>query len=171
MATTSERATPPAIRTEEELDDVLSEPTAACGETLANLDGDIMILGAGGKMGPTVARMARHALDAGGSAKRVIAVSRFSSSGTDAGLRASGVETVACDLLDRRALDNLPDAPNIVFMAGRKFGSQGAEWLTWAMNAYLPGLVMERFPRARIVAFSTGNVYPLTPVAGGGATE
>ena len=171
MAMTIETRLPPAIRSEEELDEVLSEPTAGCVAALAELEGDILVLGAGGKMGPTVARMARRAGERGGAARRVIAVSRFSASGTVDRLRADGVETVSCDLLDRRALEALPQAPNIVFMAGRKFGSQGAEWLTWAMNAYLPGLVMERFPRARIVAFSTGNVYPLTPVAAGGATE
>ena len=162
---------PPAIQSEDDLDDLLSEPTDGCVATLAERDGDILILGAGGKMGPTVGRMARRAADQSGTPRRVIAVSRFAAGGTDDRLRASGVETVSCDLLDRHALDRLPDAPNIVFMAGRKFGSQGAEWLTWAMNAYLPGLVMERFPRARIVAFSTGNVYPLTPVAEVGATE
>jgi nucleoside-diphosphate-sugar epimerase len=159
------------IRTEAELDEVLSDPPAGCVEALARLDGDLMILGAGGKIGPTLARMARRAVAAGDRPKRVIAVSRFSSPGMDARLRADGVEAIACDLQDRRALAALPDAPNIVFMAGRKFGSEGAEWLTWAMNAYLPGLVMERFPEARIVALSTGNVYPFTPVAEGGATE
>ena len=171
MAAQIETHLPSAIRSEADLDDVLSEPTEGCVAALAALDGDIMVLGAGGKMGLTVARMAHQAVARGGTAKRVIAVSRFSSSGVDGRLREGGVETVSCDLLDRRAMEALPDAPNIVFMAGRKFGSQGAEWLTWAMNAYLPGLVMERFPRARIVAFSTGNVYPLTPVAEGGATE
>jgi nucleoside-diphosphate-sugar epimerase len=171
MATLIETGFPSTIRTEEELDDLLSEPTEGCVAALADLAGDILILGAGGKVGPTVARMARRAVERSGAARRVIAVSRFAGPGSDDGLRAAGVETVACDLMDRRALDQLPDAPNIVFMAGRKFGSQGAEWLTWAMNAYLPGLVMERFPASRIVAFSTGNVYPLTPVAEGGATE
>ena len=173
MATQTERLEKrsPTIRSEEELDDLLSEPTQGCIETLADLEGDILVLGAGGKMGPTVARMARRATDRNGTARRVIAVSRFSSGGTAEQLRESGVETIACDLLARRALDDVPDAPNIVFMAGRKFGSQGAEWLTWVMNTYLPGLVIERFPRARMVVFSTGNVYPLTPVAEGGATE
>jgi nucleoside-diphosphate-sugar epimerase len=115
--------------------------------------------------------MARRAGERGGRAGRVIAVSRSFAAGLDDRLRTSGVETVACDLLDRRALEGLPEAPNVVLMAGRKFGSRGAEWLTWAMNAYLPGLVMERFPASRIVAFSTGNVYGLSPVAEGGAKE
>lgn len=161
----------PTIGSEEELDDILSEPTDGCVDALAGIEGDILVLGAGGKMGPTVARMARRAADRAGSSRRVVAVSRFAAGGTEEALRGGGVETVACDMLDRRALAGLPDAPNVVFMAGRKFGSQGAEWLTWAMNAYLPGLVMERFPGSRIVAFSTGNVYPLTPVVDGGATE
>jgi nucleoside-diphosphate-sugar epimerase len=162
---------PSTIRTEEELDDFLSEPTKGCVAAVAELDGDILILGAGGKIGPTLARMAAQAIARSERPKHVIAVSRSFGAGRDERLRAAGVEPVACDLLDRRALEGLPDAPNVVLMAGRKFGSRGAEWLTWAMNAYLPGLVMERFAASRIVAFSTGNVYPLTPVAGGGATE
>ncbi len=159
------------IGNEAELEEIMSEPTPGCVATLAALDGDILILGAGGKMGPTVARMARRAVDQAGKSQRVTAVSRFSSPNLAARLRADGVNAVSYDLLDRRAVAELPDARNIVFMAGRKFGSQGAEWLTWAMNTYLPGLVMERFPESRIVAFSTGNVYPLTPVAEGGSTE
>jgi nucleoside-diphosphate-sugar epimerase len=171
MATQIETVLSATIRTEEELDDVLSEPSAGCVSALAELDGDVLILGAGGKIGPTLARMARRAFEAAGLDRRVVAVSRFSKAGTEAALRAAGVETIAGDLLDRGELARLPEASNVVLMAGRKFGSHGAEWETWAMNAYLPGLVMERFASSRIVVFSTGNVYPLTPVAHGGATE
>ncbi|HET8524773.1 MAG TPA: NAD(P)-dependent oxidoreductase [Thermomicrobiales bacterium] len=161
----------PGIQNEQALDALLSEPPQSCVEAVAALDGDIMILGAGGKMGPTVARMARRAVDEAGVNKRVIAVSRFGDGDTDVHLRADGVETIACDLLDHRALAELPDARNILFLAGRKFGSSGAEWLTWAMNTYLPGVVMERFPESRFVVLSTGNVYPMLPVTHGGATE
>ncbi len=159
------------IHNEAALDALLSEPPQECVEAVAALDGDIMILGAGGKMGPTVARMARRAVDEAGVHKRVIAVSRFGEGDAAARLRADRVETVACDLLDHEALAELPNAANIVFLAGRKFGSSGAEWLTWAMNTYLPGVVMERFPESRFVVLSTGNVYPMLPVTHGGATE
>ena len=135
------------------------------------LPGDLMILGAGGKMGPSLARLAQRACRQGGLAKRIIAVARFSDESLVSGLRAAGVEAVRCDLLDTQALAALPDVPNIIFMAARKFGTSGSEYLTWAMNTYLPGLVAERFRDSRIVAFSTGNVYPLRPLHEGGATE
>jgi nucleoside-diphosphate-sugar epimerase len=122
-------------------------------------------------MGPSLARLARRASVQAGTPRRIIGVARFTERGLAEALRADGIETIAADLLDRSALESLPDAPNVVFMAGRKFGSTGAEWLTWAMNTYLPGMVAERFRRSRIVAFSTGNVYPLTTPASGGPTE
>lgn len=122
-------------------------------------------------MGPTLARMARRASDLGGVSRRIIAVSRFSSANLPQRLNSWGIETLACDLLDRRALAALPDAQNVVYMAGMKFGSTGQESLTWAMNSYLPGLVCERFPATRIAAFSTGNVYGLCPVANKGSRE
>ncbi len=149
------------------LEGLLSTPSPALVETLARVPGDLMVLGVGGKMGPTLARMAKRA-DPG---RRVIGVARFSEPGLRAQLEANGIECIAADLLSREALDSLPDAPNIVFMAGRKFGSAGSEWLTWAMNAHVPALVAERFPRARIVAFSTSCVYPFVDVHGPGATE
>ncbi|MFM8992187.1 MAG: NAD-dependent epimerase/dehydratase family protein, partial [Alphaproteobacteria bacterium] len=120
-----------------------------------------------GKMGPTLARMARRA----SPGRRVIGVARFSEPGARAALERHGVETIACDLLDRAAVDALPRAPNVVFMAGRKFGSSGDVPLTWAMNVHVPAIVAEAFARSRIVAFSTGCVYPFVPVDGGGATE
>jgi nucleoside-diphosphate-sugar epimerase len=154
--------------TEAELDDLLSTPRA---ETIAALDacpGDIVVLGAGGKMGPTLARMAARAAT---GARRVIAVSRWSSASSERALNDAGVETVRCDLLDRAAVAALPDAPNIVFMAGQKFGTASAPSMTWAMNTLVPANCAERYHDSRIVAFSTGNVYPLTPVTSGGSRE
>jgi nucleoside-diphosphate-sugar epimerase len=138
---------------------------------MAELDGDVLILGAGGKMGPSLARLARRAAEQGGVKKRVIAVARFTNSKLLSELAAQGIETVTCDLLEPKALERLPDAPNVIFMVARKFGTAGGEHLTWAMNTYLPGLVSERYRDSRIVTFSTGNVYPLRPVSQGGALE
>lgn len=156
------------IEDETSLDDRLSTPPPGLAEDLGRLDGDVLVLGVGGKMGPTLARMARRSLPSG---RRVIGVARFSRPGLRAELEEAGVETVATDLMDGTRLASLPEAPNVVYMAGTKFGTTGAEHLTWAMNAYLPGRIAERYPRSRTVVFSTGNVYPLTPVAGGGACE
>ena len=180
------RALTPAIAADEEaLDDLLSMPSLGTEATLTECPGDVLVLGAGGKMGPTLARMARRALDAvpdaetgGGTpppvptrCRRVIAVSRFSSSGAEAGLRAVGVETVACDLTDRDAVARLPDAANVIFMAGQKFGTSAAPGDTWVMNTVVPAICADRYRDSRIVAFSTGNVYPLTPADGGGSRE
>jgi nucleoside-diphosphate-sugar epimerase len=153
------------------LDDLLSEPTAGVVEMLSRLEGDILVLGAAGKMGPTLAWMARRALDQAGSSRRVIGVARFSQPARVDWLRARGVEPLACDLLDPEQLDRLPDAPNVVFMAGMKFGSSGNESLTWAMNCLLPAQVARKYRESRIVAFSTGNVYGLTTPASGGSRE
>ena len=162
---------PDAIADEAKLEEVLTAPTPAVVEALAAAGGDLLVLGAGGKMGPTLALLAARALREGGLPGRVIAVSRFSESGVAERLRRGGVETVAADLLAEGALEGLADAPNVVFMAGRKFGSTGNEPLTWAMNSLLPALVARRYRRSRLVVFSTGNVYPLVPVASGGASE
>ncbi len=156
------------IRDEAELDELLSSPSAEDVEAMLTLGGDLLILGAGGKMGPTLAMRARLALD---PAHRVIAVARFSNAATAEQLRDAGIEVITADLLEPGALDRLPDAPNVVFMAAMKFGTSGNAALTWAMNVYLPGLVAERYRESRIVTFSTGNVYPLVPVNSGGATE
>ena len=158
------------IQSEEQLEDLLSEPPPGVIETLARLDGDIILLGVAGKMGPTLARMARRASDAAGVRRRVIGVARFSAGG-QAQLEAHGVETVRCDLLNDDEVARLPDAANAVLMAGRKFGSSGNESTTWALNSYLPGVVCRKYRSSRIVAFSTGNVYGLVPVAGGGSRE
>lgn len=149
----------------------LSRPTAEVFEVLRHLPGDLLVLGAGGKMGPSLARMAQRALDGLGAGHRVIAVSRFSSPGVRASLDAQGVSTVAADLLDPAALAALPDAPNVVFMAGQKFGSEADAAGTWALNAELPALAVSRFPEARTVVFSTGNVYPFSAANGPGPTE
>ena len=154
-----------------ELEEVLSEPTDRTIRALAALEGDILVLGVGGKMGPTLARMAKRASDMAGIQRRVIGVSRFSSAELEQQLHAWGVETVRCDLLDRKLLAALPDAANVVYMAGMKFGSTGQEPLTWAMNSFLPGLVGERYRHSRIAVFSTGNVYGLSPVSNGGSRE
>ena len=159
------------IDTEEKLEEALSEPAIVDVDAMSDLEGDILILGAGGKMGPSLAKLARRAIDQSGRAKRVIAVARFSNEHLPAQLAAVGIETISCDLLQPGALASLPDCPNVIFMAAKKFGTTGSEHTTWAMNTYLPGLVAYRFRNSRIVAFSTGNVYPLRTVTGGGATE
>ena len=130
--------------------------------SLVQCPGDVIVLGAGGKMGPTLARMVRRAAP---DRRRVIAVSRWSSPAAERALNDAGVETVACDLLDRDAVGRLPDAPNVIFMAGQKFGTTGAPAMTWGMNTLVPANCAERYRDSRIVAFSTGNVYALTPVA------
>lgn len=149
------------------LDDLLCRPTRALIDDLAEVDGDILVLGVGGKMGPTVAGLAKAAAPA----KRVIGVARFSEPGLRESLEARGIETLACDLLDEAAVAALPEVANVIFMAGRKFGAEGDLALTWAMNVYSPAVVARRFARSRIVAFSTGCVYPFVPVDGGGAGE
>ena len=154
--------------TEEELDDLLSTPRTDTEIALEVCPGDIVILGAGGKMGPTLARMAARAARDG---RRIIAVSRWSSAEAERSLNDFGIETIKCDLLDRDAVSRLPDAPNVVFMAGQKFGTTGAPAMTWGMNTIVPAICAERYHGARIVAFSTGNVYPLAPVSLGGSRE
>ena len=143
------------------LEAALATPDDGLVAELARVPGTLVVLGAGGKMGPSLARLARNAMADG---DRVIAVARFSESGLREQLEADGVETIAADLLDRQAVAALPHAANVVFMAGRKFGSSGAEHLTWAMNAHCPALVAERYSTSNIVAFSTGCVYPFWPV-------
>ncbi|MGE5191098.1 MAG: NAD-dependent epimerase/dehydratase family protein [Deltaproteobacteria bacterium] len=158
------------FQTEDELEAALSEPTTAVIETLRRRRGDIILLGVGGKMGLSLARMARRASDAAGVSRRVIGVSRFSA-GAEAAFNAHGIETIRCDLLNEDDVAQLPDAENVVFMTGKKFGSSDDMPSTWAMNSYLPAIVCRKFRRSRIVAFSTGNVYGLTPVARGGSLE
>lgn len=159
------------IETEPELEALLSQPDDKTAEAMASLEGDLLILGVGGKMGPSLARLARRSCERAGIRKRIVAVARFTNSNLPAELGAIGIETIPCDLLDRDALEKLPHIPNVIFMAARKFGTSGEAHLTWAMNTYLPGLVAERYRDSRIVAFSTGNVYPLRSISQGGAQE
>jgi nucleoside-diphosphate-sugar epimerase len=149
------------------LDDLLCRPSQPLIDDLQKVDGDIMILGVAGKMGPTLAGLAKAAMPQ----RRIIGVARFSDAGAEAWLQARGIETLHCDLLDEAAIKSLPKARNIVFMAGRKFGAEGDLSLTWAMNAHVPALIAQAFTGSRIVAFSTGCVYPFVPVNGHGADE
>lgn len=154
------------------LEELLSRPTDYVVETLRKLAGDFLVLGVGGKMGPTLSVMLRRALNTAGKTKtRVIGVSRFGSGTLRAELERQAVETIPCDLLDEEQLEKLPDAANIIYMAGMKFGATGNEPLTWAMNTLLPALVCQRFARARIAAFSTGNVYGLVNAGTSGSKE
>lgn len=154
-----------------EINAFLGRPCGGVLETLRKTDGDVMILGAAGKMGATLASMLRQGFDKLGKKNRVIGVSRFSNDQSREQVEAAGAETVTCDLIDRGQVEKLPDAPNILFLAGQKFGASGAPELTWAMNTIVPGYVAERFSRSRIVAFSTGCVYPFVPVKSGGSRE
>ncbi len=159
------------IETEEQLEERLSAPNERDVALMQRLSGDVIVLGAGGKMGPSLARLARRASDAAGTRRRVIAVSRFSSSEARDELENAGVEALFCDLLDRDEVAKLPDCENILFLAGRKFGSSGRSDLTWAMNTIVPANAAYRYRHSRIVAFSTGNVYPFVSVISGGSVE
>lgn len=160
-----------AIQTVAELEALLSEPSEPLVRAMAKLEGDILVLGVGGKMGPSLAWMAKRASEMAGVRRRVIGVARFTAPGLEEQLHSRQIETIRADLLDEAQLARLPQVPNIVFMAGMKFGSTGQEALTWAMNAHVPALVSKQFPRSRMVVFSTGNVYGLVPVASGGSRE
>jgi nucleoside-diphosphate-sugar epimerase len=152
---------------EDHLEEFMTAPSPALTAALRAVPGDLMVLGIGGKMGPTLARLAHRAAPE----KRIIGVARFTEPGLRERLEAWDIECLAADLLDRGQIEALPAAPNIIFMAGRKFGTTGREDLTWAMNTLVPAMVAERFKESRIVAFSTGNVYPFVNVLHGGATE
>lgn len=152
---------------ERELEDLLSDPAAGTREMLAGMPGDVAILGAGGKMGPTLAMMAKKAAPQ----KSIYAVSRFGDQGVKERIAGKGIEIVEADLLDESAYARLPDVPNVLFLAGMKFGATGNQPLTWAMNAHVPALVARQYQRSRIVALSTGNVYPFVDPRSGGARE
>jgi nucleoside-diphosphate-sugar epimerase len=153
---------PTLLSDEQELERLLATPYPEEVEAARTWDGDLLFLGAGGKMGPTMAMRARAALDAAGARHAVIAVSRFSDPAARGRLEGAGVRTIACDLLEPGAIEGLPDAPNVFYLAARKFGAGAETALTWVTNSFLPGLVARRYARSRIVAFSTGNVYPFT---------
>lgn len=157
--------------TESRLDEMLTTPSQALSQELAALDGDILVLGAGGKMGPTLCVLAKNALRAANVNKRVIAVSRFSDPLVVELLKKNEIEMISADLLQPGVLDELPDAENVIYMAGKKFGTDGNEAFTWAMNTWLPSRVAERYKNSRIVVFSSGNLYPKVPVISGGAVE
>jgi nucleoside-diphosphate-sugar epimerase len=160
------------IRDVEMLEERLSRPTVGAIETLARLDGDVLLLGAGGKMGLSLARMARRALDAAGKRqRRVIAVSRFTKSAVAKEFQRHGIETIACDLLERSAVEALPEAANVLCLVGQKFGTSDAPDLTWVTNTMAPALIAQRYARSRVVVFSTGCVYALAPAAGPGSRE
>jgi nucleoside-diphosphate-sugar epimerase len=162
---------PAEITSVEQLEDLLSEPTDAVVTALARTPGDVILLGAGGKMGFSLARMLRRASDRQGEGRRIVAVSRFSRSGQRELLQQHGIEALAGDLLDESFLDQLPQLPLVVFMTGMKFGTGSQAAQTWAMNAYLPALVCRHFRRSRFLAFSTGNVYPFVPIDSAGSQE
>jgi nucleoside-diphosphate-sugar epimerase len=160
-------ALPDRFRDVDHLEEVMTSPSAALVADMAKIPGDLVVLGVGGKIGPTLARLAKRAAPN----KRVVGVARFSEAGLRDKLTGWGVECIEADLLDRARVEKLPKLPNVVFMAGRKFGSAGAEDLTWAMNAHVPALVAEAYAGSRIVAYSSGCVYPYVDVKQGGATE
>lgn len=162
---------PERIDGAEQLEEVLSRPAPAVVELMARLEGDIVVLGAGGKMGASLLRQARRACDQAGSGRRLIAVSRFGDAAVRAALEQDGITTVACDLLDPAAVAELPDSANVIYLAGRKFGTVGAEVATWAANVIAPQRVCDRYRGSRIAAFSTGCVYPLRTAAEGGCDE
>ncbi len=157
--------------TADTLDDFLAVPTDGVIETLRRHDADVLVAGAGGKMGGTLCLMLAAAMQRAGLSRKVIAVSRFSSPESRALLESRGVETIPCDLIDRAAVDALPDAPLVVFMAGQKFGTSDQPELTWAMNTVVPANIAERYRRSRMAAFSTGCVYSLTTAESGGSRE
>ena len=162
---------PEAVRDEDELEELLARPSAADVAFARTLTDDVMVLGAGGKMGPSLARHVRRALDAVGASRRVVAVARFSEPGLRAASERDGIEAIACDLLDATQVARLPRVGNVLFLAGRKFGSTGRPEVTWMQNVVVPSVVAPHFADSRIVVFSSGNVYPLASPGGPGATE
>lgn len=160
-----------APRNSEELEDVLSTPTAGLIEMMRRVSGDFLFLGVGGKMGPTMARMARRATDLAGVPRRILGVSRFSATDLPSRLKQWGIEPLSCDLLDENAVEKLPDIPNVFNLSGFKFGAQANPSMTWAMNCYVPAVVARKYSRSRIVAFSSGNIYARVPVTSAGSIE
>ncbi|MGV8138059.1 MAG: NAD-dependent epimerase/dehydratase family protein [Mangrovibacterium sp.] len=162
---------PEKFVTEEQLEELLSRPTAEVVELFSRLDGDLIFLGIAGKIGPSLAHMAKRACDQAGVRRRVIGVSRFRDENEKKQIESFGIETIAGDLLDRNFIAGLPKVKNVFFLAGMKFGSMDNLSMTWAVNTYMPALVAEHFNASRIVAFSTGCVYPLVPIGSGGSLE
>ncbi|MBE7043992.1 MAG: NAD(P)-dependent oxidoreductase [Ruminococcaceae bacterium] len=157
--------------TEEKLNELLTTPSDALVEDMKKIKGDIMVLGAGGKMGPSLCVLAKNACKKAGIEKKIYAVSRGSDKIAEAFMRENDIEIIAMDLLDTEKLYSLPEVENVIYMAGRKFGTDGNEWQTWAMNATLPAFVADKFKKSNIVVFSSGNIYPIVPLSKGGCTE
>lgn len=162
---------PDQITSVEQLNDLLTTPSEPLISDLSSLDGDIMVIGASGKMGPTLARLAQRALDEGGGKHKVYAVARFTDERARTELDTAGITTIAADLSDAEAIAQLPDAPNVVYMLGTKFGTTGREYQTWSTNVFVSGTTAHRYRESRITVFSSGNIYPFRPVVIGGATE
>lgn len=156
---------------EDKLNDLLTSPSERLTNDMKKISGDIIVIGAGGKMGPTLCLLIKNAVKKAGTNSKVIAVSRFTDSFAVNLLKENGVDIISADLLESGVLEKLPDAPNVIYMAGRKFGTGGQEYLTWGMNTWLSSRVAERYKNSRIVVFSTGNVYPQMTAVSGGATE
>ncbi len=157
--------------TEEKLNNLLSNPSDALIEDIKKIKGDIMVLGAGGKMGPSLCLLAKNAIDKAGISKKVYAVSRGTDKISTELMQKNGIEVIACDLLDKEKFYVLPEVENIIYMAGKKFGTDGNEWQTWGMNSVLPAFVADKFKNSNIVVFSSGNIYPIVPLHTGGCTE
>jgi nucleoside-diphosphate-sugar epimerase len=162
---------PERIDSEDALEDLLSEPSEEDVAAVARLEPDILILGAGGKMGPSLARRVRRAAERAGTGSRVLAVSRFSSRQLRERLEADGIPTLACDFTSGPAITGLPRFPNVLFLAGRKFGTTERTDITWTTNTVVPARVADHFSTSRMVVFSTGNIYPLVRVDGPSPTE
>lgn len=162
---------PSVIESADQLDEILTRPTERLVREIRQIRSPMVVLGASGKMGPSLCVLARRAAEQAGHPLRVIAVSRFSDPASREWLESRGIETMSCDLLDRSTLGTLPETENLIYLVGLKFGTRQSPWMTWAVNTLVPAHVAERYPKAQIAALSTGNVYPYTPVNGGGATE
>ena len=156
---------------EKKLNDLLTSPSERLTDDVKKIEGDIIVIGAGGKMGPTLCLLIKNAVNKAGTNSKVTAVSRFTDTFSVNLLKENGVDMICADLLEPGVLEKLPDAPNVIYMSGRKFGTNSQEYLTWAMNVWLPSRVAERYKNSRITVFSTGNVYPQMPVISGGAAE
>lgn len=167
----SQPALPERLESEEQLDEFLTTPSSALVGFIKSVSSPLLILGAGGKMGPTLSVLARRAAEAAGHSLDVIAVSRFSDGRSRQWLESRGVRIISCDLLDEKAVAALPDTQNLIYLVGLKFGTAQNPSATWAMNTLVPARVVERYPRARMVALSTGNVYPMSAVSRGGSLE
>jgi nucleoside-diphosphate-sugar epimerase len=161
--------TVPLIETEDQIEQIMTDPRPEVVSSLSKLDGDIMILGGGGKMGPTLTKLVKNCINSGNLKKKVISVDKIFSPSLQKDFKKNDIDFIECDLLNN--IDQLPEVPNIVFMAGMKFGTSGNSSVTWALNTYLPALTAKRFSKSKIVVFSSANIYHMTPVLHGGATE